>query len=544
MIGFSSAATSSKRSMTMRQSRKCLDSLESRRPLNTIYQANGLARATGQILLSPKQMARVDRASIDLGILGIDLMEAAGSAVANAVQRRWSRRSVLVLCGLGNNGGDGFVAARYLSDAGWPVQLALLGPTSQLIGDAAHHAGLWTGPIEKFDPTLLDQADLIIDAIFGAGLSRSTDGLAREMIEAMIQKSSVICAVDVPSGLDGATGLVRGAAAPAALTVTFFRKKPGHLLYPGRALCGTVEVADIGIPNAVFDGPEAQTWQTWENAPALWQDAFAWPQPQGHKYQRGHALILGGATTTGASRLVARAAQRVGAGLVTLAAPQIAWAIYAASLTGVMVHPLRDLTRAQGDDDFALLLADQRRNAIAIGPGAGVNENTRAAVFAALSTRKSVVLDADALTVFASDPASLFAAIQGPCVMTPHEGEFARLFKSAGNAAAADKLTRARDAADQSGAIILLKGSDTVIAQPGGPAVINANAPATLATGGSGDVLAGFIVGLLAQGLDPFRAACAACWLHSEAATTFGPGLIAEDIPDALPAVLRKLMQP
>lgn len=499
---------------------------------------------TDQLLLTPAEMALADRASIDAGVSGIDLMEAAGHAVANAVQRYWSIRPVLVLCGPGGNGGDGFAAARHLAVAGWQVRLASLCPVAALSGDAAHHASLWHGPVEGFSVSLLNDAQIVVDAIFGSGLSRSVDGTAGMMIEAMIQRASVICAVDVPSGMDDATGAVLGVAAPAAVTVTFFRKKPGHLLSPGKTLCGKLEVADIGTPESVFDaikaeiGKTGERCQTWENGTALWESAYPWPHPEGHKYQRGHALILGGAKITGASRLTARAATRVGAGLVTLAAPKQVWAVYATALTGVMVRALRRDQAGQVNIDFADLLSDVRHNAIAIGPGVGVGDGTRGAVIGALSTRRAVVLDADALTSFAEEPAILFKAINGPCVLTPHEGEFARLFDVAG-----DKLTRARQAAKTSGAVVLLKGSDTVIAEPGGRAVINSNAPATLATGGSGDVLTGFVTGLLAQGLDPFRAACAATWLHGEVATAFGAGLIAEDIPDGLPDVLNRLLR-
>ncbi len=501
-------------------------------------------------LLTPAQMARVDGASIAAGVPGAGLMEAAGKAVAQAVQEHWPAAAmgadgtVLVLCGPGNNGGDGFVAARHLQAAGWPVRLALLGPTSALSGDAAHHASLWTGKIEPFSVTLLDHASVVVDAIFGAGLSRPVEGLALDMVQAMTARKTPVCAVDVPSGLDGATGNVLGAAAPAVLTVTFHRKKPGHLLLPGRTLCGALVLADIGIPQAAQDSVATQAW---ENTPALWLHAYPWPRPDHHKYQRGHALVLGGAEMTGASRLTARGALRVGAGLVTLAVPENVWAVYASALTGVMVRAMLPATQER---DFSTLLADTRHNAIAIGPGAGTGEATRHAVLAALAAPSSpadrarapmraVVLDADALTAFADAPDRLFKAIHdshSPCVLTPHGGEFARLFAIDG-----DKLARARGAAALSGAVVLLKGSDTVIAEPGGRAVINANAPADLATGGSGDVLTGLITGLLAQGMEPFHAACAATWLHGAVASAFGPGLIAEDLPEGLPAVLRQL---
>jgi NAD(P)H-hydrate epimerase len=454
-------------------------------------------------------------------------MEAAGGAVAVAVGARWPMRPVLVLCGPGNNGGDGFVVARHLRAAGWPVKLALLGSRDSLKGDAAGAAGRWTGELAPFTPESLDGAGLVVDAIFGAGLSRVLDGEALRLVEAMKASRLPICAVDVPSGLDGATGEVRGAAARADLTVTFFRKKPGHLLYPGRGICGDLVVADIGTPVAVL---EAIAPDTWENDPGLWLDGYPWPQPEGYKYTRGEVLVLGGEATTGASRMTAHAAARAGAGLVTLAAPAAAWSVYAASLTNAIVRSVH------GDADWLALLADARRNAIAIGPGAGVGASTRQYVIDALATRRATVLDADALTSFAEAPETLFRAISGPCVMTPHAGEFKRLFSVDG-----DKLERTRAAAKRAGAVVVLKGPDTVIAAPDGRAAINANAPPQLATGGSGDVLTGFVAGLLAQGMAPFEAAAAAVWLHGAAASEFGLGLVADDLPEALPRVLQTL---
>jgi NAD(P)H-hydrate epimerase len=364
-------------------------------------------------LLTPREMGEADRYAIGQGIDGAELMETAGRAVAEAVRSRWSARPVAVLCGPGNNGGDGFVAARHLAAHGWPVKLALLGSRGELKGDAAHHADLWRGTVEPFSPDILAGAGIAIDAIFGAGLSRPVDGAAAEMIEALKSSKIPVCAVDVPSGVDGATGMVLGDAAPAELTVTFFRKKPGHLLFPGRFLCGAVELVDIGIPASAL---ETIAPRTFENGPGLWLDRFPWPRIDGHKYGRGHALVLGGETITGASRLTARGAMRVGAGLVTLAAPAPAWAIYAASLTGVMVQ------RFEGENGFGEILADERKNAIAIGPGAGVGSITKEYVLIALATKRAVVIDADALSSFADSPARLFGAIEGPCVLTPHEG--------------------------------------------------------------------------------------------------------------------------
>ena len=480
-------------------------------------------------LLTAKQMAEADRLTVEFGIAGIRLMENAGQLVADEIMCRWTALPVIVLCGPGSNGGDGFVAARRLAEAGWPVRIALLGSRDNLRGAAAHHAGLWRGSVEPLTPSALDGADLLVDAVFGAGLSRALDGAARDTLAAAAARNLPIVAVDVPSGLMGDTGAQLGAVS-AVLTVTCFRKKPGHMLQPGRTLCGEVVVADIGTPTSVI---EQVTPDTFENDPKLWADALPVMHADGNKYTRGHALISGGYPTTGAARMAARAAARAGAGLTTIAVPEIALAVYAAALTSIMVNPIA------APMDFDSLLADKRYSGLLIGPGAGIGAATRARVLAMLNTGRPVVLDADALSSFKEDPAALFHAIVGPCVLTPHEGEFARIFDANG-----DKLSRTRAAAFRSKAVVVLKGSDTVIASPDGRAIINTNAPATLATAGSGDVLSGIVLGLLAQGMEPFLAAAAAVWLHGAAATAFGPGLLAEDLPDLLPDVFRRLHNP
>lgn len=483
--------------------------------------------ASHSILLTPQQMASADEAAVAAGVRSIDLMETAGQAVAAVVQRHWPKGRVVVLCGPGNNGGDGFVAARHLHAKGWPVRLALLGSLDQLAPDAAHHAALWKEAIAPFTADVLQGASVVIDALFGAGLSRPIEGAAFEMLSAVEQSGVPVCAVDVPSGLDGATGQVLGKAVAARHTVTFFRKKPGHVLLPGRQLCGQITLADIGIPPEVVEGMDELAF---ENESALWRDMFPWPRIDDHKYARGHVLVVGGEIMTGAARLSALAAARAGAGLVTIAAPAPVWPVYAAALTSVMVQPLDDAS------NLTDILADARKNVLVVGPGAGVSEATRQHVLAALATGRGVVLDADAITSFGPAPQTLFSAIKGPCVLTPHEGEYSRLFVGQGS-----KLDRARQAARQTGAVVLLKGPDTVIAAPDGRAVINSNAPASLATAGTGDVLTGFIAGLMAQGMAPFLAACAASWLHGEAARQFGPGLVSEDLPQMLPRVLRRL---
>ena len=477
-------------------------------------------------LLNVQQMGEADRLTVAAGQPVIELMENAGSVVAREIEKRWSTRPAIVLCGPGNNGGDGFVAARHLSETGWPVRIALLGPRDRLVGAASHHAELWGGAIEPLTPAVLDGAELVVDALFGAGLSRALEGAAAETLAAAASRRLPLVAIDVPSGLMGDTGEALGAVA-SVLTVTFFRKKPGHLLLPGRSLCGEVVAADIGTPASVI---EQVAPDTFENDPLLWLSELPYPHDGGNKYTRGHALIAGGYPMTGAARMAARSAARAGAGLTTIAVPVIALPIYATALTSIMVRPIA------APEDFQLLLDDRRFTASLIGPGAGTGDETRARVQAMMDSGRPAVLDADALTAFQDDPNLLCRAVAGSCVLTPHDGEFRRLFDPNG-----DKLTRTRAAARRSGAIIILKGSDTVIAAPDGRAIINTNAPPTLATAGSGDVLSGIVLGLLAQGMNPFLASAAAVWLHGAAAAEFGPCLIAEDLPDLLPGVFRRL---
>jgi NAD(P)H-hydrate epimerase len=484
-------------------------------------------------VLTVEEMSRADAAAVAAGVPGVELMENAGRAVAEAARAHRQPAPVLVLCGPGNNGGDGFVAARHLAAAGWPLRLALLGSRDGLKGDAAHHAGLWEGPVEALEAgnaaALVDGQGLVIDALFGAGLSRPLEGAARAAAEAVKLAGLPVVAVDVPSGLSGDSGAVQGEAVmEAALTVTFFRKKPGHLLLPGRMICGEVVVADIGIPAAALVEIAPMTA---ENGPPLWIERLPRRRLDSHKYHFGHALIVGGAVVTGAGRLAARAALRSGAGLVTVACTRESLPIYALSAPSVITAPV------EVEADFLQLLADPRKNAVLIGPGNGVSAQTRERALAVLKAGRAAVLDADALTSFEDRPRRLFQAIGSRCVLTPHEGEFTRLFPEL----VGDKLARARAAAKVSGAVVLLKGADTVIADPDGRAAINANAPPALATAGTGDVLAGLVVGLLAQGMNAFEAACAAVWLHGEAGNSLGPGLIAEDLPEALPSVLKSL---
>ncbi|MBR1207170.1 MULTISPECIES: NAD(P)H-hydrate dehydratase [unclassified Bradyrhizobium] len=489
-------------------------------------------------VLTTTEMERADRLTIAAGTPGFALMMSAGQAVAEAAMELVEEGPIVVVAGRGNNGGDGFVAAAELAARGRDVSVILLCERDSLHGDAALAAKGWKYPVLPFNPQALGKPALIIDALFGAGLNRPVKGDPLEMIAAINANGTPVLAVDLPSGINGTSGAVMGAAVQATETVTFFRKKPAHLLLPGRMYCGRVRVADIGIAAQVLDEIKPLTA---ENLPQVWRWSFPVPRIDGHKYARGHAVVVSGdIASTGAARLAARAALRAGAGLVTLASPRDALAVNAAALTAVMVRAVDNPIQ------FAELLDDKRLNACVIGPGAGVSARTRDFVHTALSAQRHLVLDADALTSFAGTPDRLFEAIKASdglgVVLTPHEGEFPRLFSDISNKhPGRSKLERVRAAAERSGAVVLLKGADTVIASPDGRATIAANAPPWLATAGAGDVLAGIIAGFLAQGVAAFEAASIGVWLHGEGASEAGPGLIAEDLTEVLPSVFRRL---
>jgi len=495
-------------------------------------------------LLTPSEMSEADRFAVAAGAPGIALMERAGLAVADQAARiARSRGRIVVLCGPGGNGGDGFVAARLLARRGYSVELGLIGRREALRGDPALAAARYEGEVREAAALDPGQADCVIDALFGAGLARDIDGEAKTIIErinAFARAGGKVVAADVPSGVDGGTGKVRGVAVEASASVTFFRLKPGHLLLPGRTLCGPITLADIGIPEAALDriAPHA-----FVNAPAVWRAAWPRVSAESHKYARGAVLVLSGAAhRTGAARLAARAALRSGAGIVTLASPPDAVAVNSAHLTAVMIAPFASAA------EFEALLDDERRRAIALGPGAGVGASLRKLVAAALTRpaeQRTIVLDADALTSFAGEAKRLGRLIARgghEVVMTPHEGEFARLFEGTPDIRLDDdKLARARAAARLMGAVVLIKGADTVVAAPDGRATIGFDLPPWLATAGSGDVLSGLVSGLAAQGMPAFEAASAAVWLHGACGRAVGEGLIAEDLPEALPGALRAL---
>ena len=466
-------------------------------------------------LLTPEQMGRIDRAAAATPGGLYRLMENAGRAVARAALRSMRPTATLVLCGPGNNGGDGYVAARLLAQEGWPVWVAALAPPSAG-SDAARAAASWRGGVRGFDPVEAARAGLVIDAVFGAGLARDLDGLAAATLAAARR----VLAVDMPSGIDGETGAVRGFAPQAELTVTFHRRKPGHLLLPGRDRLGRLEVADIGIREEAL---EAGMVQAWRNAPGLWR--LPEPGAESHKYSRGVVSVCGGATMTGAARLSAAGARGAGAGLVRIAAAGSA-DIYRLGAPGLIIDA----------EPLAALLKDQRRRVWVCGPGLAHDE-VQAALPALLQAGRQVVADAGALTEAGGRPERL----RGVCVATPHAGEFERVFGDPG----ADRVGAARRAAVLFGGVLVLKGSDTIVASPDGRVSINDNATPWLGTAGSGDVLSGVVGACLAGGLEPFEAASAAVWLHGEAGRLAGAGLVAEDLPPHLPeaaALARKVV--
>jgi hydroxyethylthiazole kinase-like uncharacterized protein yjeF len=494
----------------------------------------------GPEVLTPHEMAQADRLAAETGPDGsYGLMRNAGAAILRVVLARYpGAEGFDVLCGPGNNGGDGYEVAGLLHETGNLVSLWVQGPPLPG-GDAARAAAscpVAPRPLDGFSPR---PGRVVIDALYGAGLTRALEGAAAAVAQACNDAGACVVAVDLPSGLSGESGRPCGVVFNAGLTITFFRLKPGHVLEPGRGLCGEIVLADIGIPDAVLGAIAAKTFR---NLSGLWAAALPRPRRAQHKYSRGHvAVFSGGVSSSGAARLSAMAAARAGAGAVTLLSPGAALAVNAAHLTAIM------LRKVDTPADLDAAFATHRPDAAVLGPGFGLHRKLAETVLHVLNRagEGALILDADALTAFRDGPEALFAAIRASAraaVLTPHEGEFARLFPDLAADENLSKLDRARRAATRAGAVVVLKGPDTVIAAADGRAAINENGSPFLATAGSGDVLAGIIAGLCAQKMPVWEAACAAVWLHAEAASRFGPGLIAEDLPGLLPPLLREFL--
>jgi hydroxyethylthiazole kinase-like uncharacterized protein yjeF len=474
-------------------------------------------------IMTVAEMTAADRAAAEAGTPTTVLMERAGRAVAEVVRERYARCPTVIWCGPGDNGGDGYVIARHLKRRGWPVRVEALAPPASPAARWA--AARWKGEVGPL-VSGPGSAALYIDCLFGAGLSRPLEGEVDRLARVMPGAARIV-AVDVPSGVLGDTGLPLGERAlKAELTVTFHRRKPAHVLAQGRAACGEVVVVDIGL-EAVGEG------RLLENEPGLWAERFPWPAVDAHKHARGRMMAVSGeAWNTGAARLAARGALRIGAGVVTVLSPPNALAVNAAHLEAIMLAPF--------ESEHDLQTRAAKADAVVIGPAAGVGETTMRHVFALARNGAALIVDADALTSFAEDPAALFPALDRDDVLTPHPGEFERVFPGL-LAASPERIAATREAARRAGAVVLLKGPDTVVAAPDGRAAVNLNGAPWLATAGAGDVLAGFIAGLIAQGMESFEAACAGAWIHAEAGATHGPGLIAEDLPDLASGVLGNL---
>ncbi len=481
---------------------------------------------TPQYLLTPAAMARVDASAAASGLDSFGLMVRAGEAVAAAALRLFpAARRYVVLCGPGNNGGDGWIAASALARAGAGVVVHGLSDDATWKGDAARarqNCPLSAEPLHHYTPST---GDLVIDGLFGAGLARDLPDEVQALIRRIREAGLPVLAIDLPSGIDGATGKVRGEAFRALHTVTFMTRKPGHVLLPGRSHCGDVEVFDIGIPRRIVD---QEAGPLWVNGKGIWHAHDRKGAAEDHKYRRGHLTVFsGGEFATGASRLSAEAGLRAGAGLVTLASPKSAIATNAGHLTAVM------LTAIDSRSDLSALLDDTRRSTFVLGPGFGDLDRAREFALMLGEAGRSLVLDADGITAFRGEVGALSSAFAGSApriVVTPHEGEFARLFPDTAADTAGGKIGKALAAAAILGGIVVYKGADTVIASPDGRAAIEEKAPATLATAGSGDVLAGIIGARLANGMPAFEAACAGVHQHGLAARRAGAGLTAEDL--------------
>ena len=478
-------------------------------------------------LMHAVDVRAVDAGAAAAGVSVRALMENAGAGVADAIAQRFSVQPVTVLCGPGANGGDGWVTARRLWRAGWSVRVLASDP-QKLSGAAREAADDWaaTGGRHEPLPAALPESGLVVDALFGVGLSRPLEGVYAALVGAMAHAPERVIAVDLPSGLDADSGRPVGeVCGRAGLSVTFVRKKPAHVLFPGRSFCGDVVVIDIDAPAEVI---EACALNAWENGPCLWSARYPWPAEDAHKHSRGALRVVSGnAGRTGAARLAARAGLRVGAGLVTVLSPRDAMAENAAQLTAVM---LQQLSTTETDLSAA--------SALIVGPALGLGEEHAAllAGYLRFDGRPRCVLDADALTHLAR----WREALRADDVLTPHLGEFRRLFPGLYEGARS-KIEAVRCAAADIGAIVLLKGPDTVVAAPDGRAVVNTTGTPFLATAGAGDVLSGLIGGLMVQGMASFEAAAAGAWLHGRAAERLGPGLVAEDIEAQLPRVLNEI---
>lgn len=475
-------------------------------------------------LFTTEKMYQADQMAAENGISGVELMYNAGRAVFEEICHHFPKARVSIFCGPGNNGGDGFVIAQLLYEAGWSVNVVLMTPSDSFMGDAKFHLDRLSIPSFNCDDPEVWDCEVVVDALFGAGLSRPVGGEHARVIAAINELGKPVISVDIPSGIDGDTGEVRGIAIEATRTVTFERSKIGHHLYPGKHYVGDLSVCSIGIPKDVI---QSLSLSVSLNDPKLWSGKYPWPDEEGHKFKRGHGVIISGDQMTGAARLAALNARRVGMGVATIWAPDEAAA---------RIHRVDQPGNIVTTEQIQQVLGSKKIQACLVGPGLGRGEWQKDLVKFLWDTDLPLVVDADAINLLGYIQPSRRVA---PTILTPHEGEFARLFPNLEGS----KVKRALEGAERLNATLLLKGADTVIAQATGDVRINDLASPWLATAGSGDCLAGICLGLLAMGMSPFDSAAMAAWVHGSAGKRLGPGLIAEDIEGQLPLILQDLAQ-
>jgi len=482
-------------------------------------------------ILSCKNHRDLDKKTIKKFISGYTLMENAGKVIFKIIKKKFKKqKKIKILCGPGNNGGDGFVVAKLLKEDGYlNINLFCLVTKKKLKGDAKLAAKKFGDNFKSFSNFKISSNDVVIDGIFGSGLKKNISGNLKKIIEKINLKKPYCISIDVPSGINGDTGQVQGVAVKSNDTITFTRKKIGHLLSPGKEYCGNIIVTDIGVNlEKLLFKPHI-----FENHPDNWKNKFPWPNQKSHKYTRGFTLIICGEKMTGASRLAARGVARIGCGLLCLGVPKKSFDIYS------IENPIALIETVDDENDLNNLLKDKRINTILIGPGLGINKKKLKLILKIIKEKKRiVVLDADALK---NNFKKILSENKTKIVITPHDGEFTQVLKSLNIKKKKNKLIAATEFVKKTKINLILKGNTTIICSQDGRISINTNTSPFLATGGSGDVLAGMITGLISQKMDIFNACCAAVWIHGEIARMKGPGLIAEDIPEMIPKVLKKL---
>lgn len=506
------------------------------------YAINGLCDADLPFeLLTPKEMGQADQlAVISRGYESYHLMLNAAQAVGNVILEKYNNsQRVAVICGPGNNGGDGYAVAEFLKARGYQAICFSCGQPR--IGSDAHKAFAdWSGTTLNIDALVFSEFDLIVDALYGAGLGRGLDEKTEALVKKINASGTPVVAIDLPSGIFGRDGSVHTIAVKATYTVTFFRLKPGHVCYPARAYCGDIILRDIGIMSDVLKDICPNTSV---NLPKMWLHDWPVLDYDMHKYSKGHVVVFSGpAIMTGAARLAAYAAARSGAGLVTILSPQDALSVHESHLTSVMLKEM-------GSDANVLSFFQQRKVKTAVlGPGFGAMDRAFTLIKTILAKQdclETIVLDADALTAIADKTDEIFELIKQSTVkvvLTPHEGEFRRIFPKIASKSNSPRIDKAREAALKSGATVVYKGADSMIASPDGRLSITVNGTPFLATAGSGDVLSGIMGGLLVQGMPVYEAVCAGNWMHAECGRQAGIGAIADDLITQIPSILQNLI--